>query len=307
MGLFSATDTGSLAHISSASIGIGGAESNVAIGLSRLEVPSTWVGRIGTDSLGRRVQREITAEGVTVHAIQDANYPTGLMIKEHLGRNKMSVSYYRTNSAGSMITSQDVAEDQITADTLVHLTGITPLLSERANRACLEIAERAKRSGAILSFDVNYRSSLAPYEEAAEKLAPIAELADYVFGSPDELALLAPSSGFVPSDLAKSIDPEGQKVVVVKQGADGATGYFFGREVQSSGFKVDVLDPIGAGDSFVAGFLSGVYEGKSPEEVLALANTCGAITCSGKGDWESAPFLREIELFHQSVDEPVQR
>lgn len=307
MGLFSASSVGSLAHVSSANIGIGGAESNVAIGLSRLNTPVTWMGRVGTDSIGRRVEREIRAEGVDTRAIAVPGFSTGMMIKEFASHNRMTVNYYRGNSAGSTLSGTDIPEALLSSSTIVHLTGITPLLSAEASAACRDIVERAKQAGAAISVDINYRSALGSVDEAASKISPLVSSADIVFGSAEELAVVCPETQQEPRLLAKFLDPECNKVIVVKEGADGATGFFFGEEVKSFGYQVDVVDPVGAGDSFVAGFLKGYIDGNSPEHILDLANKCGAITCSGPGDWESAPFAEEIERFQQAATEPVQR
>ncbi|MHB1235368.1 MAG: PfkB family carbohydrate kinase, partial [Microbacteriaceae bacterium] len=83
MGLFYSDTPGSLAQATRMGVGIGGSESNVAIGLARLGVSSTWIGRVGNDSLGRRIVRELRAEGVTARVVTDMEAPTGLMIKEH--------------------------------------------------------------------------------------------------------------------------------------------------------------------------------------------------------------------------------
>ena len=82
MALMSSETDGPLQHTRSLALGIGGSESNVAIALTRLGTPVTWIGRVGEDSLGDLVLREIHAEGVNVIGIRDPDAPTGLMVKE---------------------------------------------------------------------------------------------------------------------------------------------------------------------------------------------------------------------------------
>ena len=106
MALMRADQVGPLAHASTMSLGIGGSESNVAIGLARLGVQSVWCGRVGADSLGQLVEREIRAEGVDVRIAVDATASTGLMIKERRTPATQRVSYYRAGSAGSRISSR---------------------------------------------------------------------------------------------------------------------------------------------------------------------------------------------------------
>lgn len=319
MGLLTGGRIGSLAHVSEMHVGIGGAETNVAVSLSRLDVPVTWIGRVGDDSLGRRVVREIRGEGVDVRAHLDPDAATGLMLKELTGPGTARVYYYRANSAGSRLAATDVPADLVESVGLVHLTGITPLLSDSAREACLSVVRRARAAGVRVSFDVNYRSTLAPAHVAAEVLGELAAEADLLFGSPEELAHVVPGGvadgpdpGVVPGDeeigaLARALDPTGAREIVVKRGADGASTYAGGSVVHAPGHHVDVVDTVGAGDAFVAGYLSGDVQGWSVEEKLGRANACGAVMCTMAGDWEAAPTPDELEAFLTAGGDPVQR
>ncbi|CAM04201.1 2-dehydro-3-deoxygluconokinase [Saccharopolyspora erythraea NRRL 2338] len=311
MGLLTGGRIGSLAHVSEAHVGIGGAETNVAVSLSRLGIAVTWIGRVGDDSLGRRVVREVRGEGVDVRAQVDPEAPTGLMLKELTGPGTSRVYYYRAGSAGSRLAATDVPAGLVESVGLVHLTGITPLLSDSAREACLSVVRRARAAGVRVSVDVNYRSTLAPAEVAAPVLGELVEEADLVFGSPDELAYVVP--GGVADDssaideLARALDPTGGREIVVKRGADGASTYAEGTVAHAPGHRVDVVDTVGAGDAFVAGYLSGDVQGWSVEEKLARANACGAVMCTTPGDWEAAPTPAEIEAFLGADVDPVQR
>ena len=109
MGLFRATGLGSLAQVSDFHLGIGGAESNVAVALARLGASVTWLGRVGADGLGDRIVRELRGEGIDVRAVRDEQAPTGMMIKEQRTSTATRVLYYRSGSAGSRIDPADVA------------------------------------------------------------------------------------------------------------------------------------------------------------------------------------------------------
>lgn len=319
MGLFTGGRIGSLAHVSDAHVGIGGAETNVAVSLSRLGVPATWVGRVGDDSLGKRVVREIRGEGVDVRAPLDPEAATGLMLKELTGQGTARVYYYRAGSAGSRLAATDVPADLVESVGLVHLTGITPLLSDSAREACLAVVQRARAARVRVSVDVNYRSTLAPPHVAAEVLGELVAEADLVFGSPEELVHVAPGgvaddfgSGVVSGPeaigaFARALDPTGAREIVVKRGADGASTYVGGSVVHAAGHSIDVVDTVGAGDAFVAGYLSGDVQGWSAKEKLACANACGAVMCTMPGDWEAAPTPAEIAAFLGTEGDPVQR
>lgn len=319
MGLLTGGRIGSLAHVSEAYVGVGGAETNVAVSLSRLGVPVTWIGRIGDDSLGRRVVRETRGEGVDVRAHVDPEAVTGLMLKELTGPGTARVYYYRAGSAGSRLAATDVPADLVENVGLVHLTGITPLLSDSAREACLSVVRRARASRVRVSVDVNYRSTLAPAHVAAEVLGELVAEADLVFGSPEELAHVVPGSvsddagaGVVAGSeaigaSARALDPAGAREIVAKRGADGASTYADGSVVHVPGHRIDVVDTVGAGDAFVAGYLSGDVQGWSVAEKLTRANVCGAVTCTMPGDWEAAPTPAEIEAFLATEGDPVQR
>jgi 2-dehydro-3-deoxygluconokinase len=317
MGLFSGSRVGSFAHIGQTEIGVGGAESNVAVGLTRLGVNASWIGRIGDDSIGNRVVREIRGEGVDVRATIDPEALTGLMLKEFRGRGTSQVRYYRADSAGSRIHPIDVVPELVENATVIHLTGITPLLSASARATCIEAAERARGAGVRVSLDINYRSSLAPVETASEIIGELAELADIVFGSQQEISLVAPSD--VPSEvsngseseslraLARALDPNGKKEVVLKLGERGAATVTADAFYASAGHRVDVVDTVGAGDAFVAGYLSGDVQNWSIEQKLTRANACGALMCTVPGDWEASPTTAELDAFLDFGADPVSR
>lgn len=305
MALMRTRDIGSLRHVSDLVLGIGGAESNVAIGLRRLGIDVKWLGRVGDDPLGERVTREIRAEGVDVHGVIDPHAPTGLMLKERPSASSTAVFYYRSGSAGSCLQADDIPPGWIEDVELVHVSGITALLSDSARDCVLTAISRAQAAGVRVSFDVNYRSTLAPADVAGPLLRKIAENADLVFGGPDELQLLYPDGG--PAEAAQRLARCGRSEVVLKKGAEGAAVYSSDAVVESPGFTVDVVDTVGAGDAFVAGYFSGLLEGLDVPGRLHRANACGAMLCLTPGDWESSPTLSDVERFCQPGTDPVLR
>jgi 2-dehydro-3-deoxygluconokinase len=305
MALMRTRDIGSLRHISDMVLGIGGAESNVAIGLRRLGIDVTWLGRVGDDPLGERVTREIRAEGVDVHGVIDTQAPTGLMLKERPSASSTAVFYYRSGSAGSRLRPDDIPPGWIEDVELVHVTGITALLSDNARDCVLAAISRAQAAGVRVSFDVNYRSTLAPPDVASPLLRKVAENADLVFGGADELQLLYPDSDA--AEAAERLVRCGCSEVVLKNGASGAAAYSSAAVVESPGFTVDVVDTVGAGDAFVAGYLSGLLQHLDVPGRLHRANACGAMLCMTPGDWESSPTLSDVERFCQPGTDPVLR
>lgn len=305
MALVRPTEVGSLRHASELALGVGGAESNVAIGLRRLGVASSWLGRVGDDPLGERVLRELRAEGVDVRGVVDPAASTGLMVKERPSASSTAVYYYRADSAGSRLHGDDIPGGWVEEASVLHVTGITALISHSARR-CLESAiDRAQAAGVRVSFDVNYRSALETAETAGPIMRSIAERSDIVFGGPEELTLLYPD-GDAP-DAATRLRAAGCDQVVLKLGPDGATVFVGDEAVTSPGFVIDPLDTVGAGDAFVAGYLSAVLGGMTVADSLVRANACGAIACLTPGDWEAGPTLRDLDRFLGEGTDPVRR
>lgn len=303
MGLFRAEHVGSLAQESEFRLAIGGAESNVAIGVARLGGAATWVGRVGDDGLGDRIARELRAEGVTARIAVDPDARTGLMLKERRTAEATRVTYYRSGSAGSRLTPADLPEADIRAAGVVHVTGITPALSATAQDAVFAAIEIATAAGVPVSFDVNHRSALWSAADAAPVYREIARRSSIVFGGDDELALIAGDG--TPHELAARLSHDGDTDVVVKLGARGCVALISGESHTVPAIAVRPLDTVGAGDAFVAGYLAELLGGRPPRERLDTAVRTGAFACLGPGDWES--YARRPDLGLLDGGDPVVR
>ena len=191
MVLLTTAEVGRLRHASSLLLGVAGAESNVAIGARRLGCPAAWVGRVGDDELGELVVSRIRAEGVDVAGVvRDPGAPTSLMLKERRTAEMVRVRYYRRNGPGSRLEPGDLDPAQVAAAGLLHVTGITPALSDSARATVDHAIELARAAGVPVSFDLNYRSALWPPDQAAAVCRDLAARADIVFAGDDEAELL---------------------------------------------------------------------------------------------------------------------
>ena len=305
MGLYRTTELGGLETASDAKIGVGGADSNVAIGVRRLGVDAMWTGRVGNDGLGRRVARELRAEAVDVHAIVDPAAPTGLMLKEKRTADTTRVYFYRQHSAGSRIDESDLDHDSIRRAAILHVTGITASISATGERAVFAAIETARAAGVPVSFDVNHRSSLWPSGDPGLLYRRIATMSDILFAGEDEARLIVPRHDEDASDLAGYLTGLGPKEVIVKLGAAGASGLINGIPFHQDAHRIQVVDSVGAGDAFVAGYLAARVLGSEPTERIHLATVAGAFACLGPGDWESLPRTEDLRLL--SASEPVSR
>lgn len=299
MALLTAGQPGPLAHVATMGLGIGGSESNVAIGVQRLGGNAVWCGRVGADALGQLVTREIRAEGVTLRITEDQAAPTGLMLKERRTASTQKVSYYRAGSAGSRFAPADLDPLLIAGASVLHVSGITPALSGSAAAAVREAMQIARASGVTVSFDLNYRSNLWTTAAAADAYRGLIPLADVVFAG-DEEAALAVGNATSPAELAERMASLGPGQAVVKLGSEGAVACIDGEFFQQDAVPIEVVDTVGAGDAFVAGYLSELMAGGSPAQRLELAAKTGAFACLAYGDWEGLPRRAELGLLAQN-------
>src|SRR5699024_10053081 len=162
--------------------------------------------------------------------------------------------------------------------------GITPLLSASAHATVVTAVRRAAAAGVRVSLDVNHRSRLGSRDRLAQLLADVLEHVDLLIGGPEELALLAPDlDGAEPAAVLEALARPGRQVVA-KLGPDGAAALAAGGLHGAAGHVVDVVDTVGAGDAFGAGYLSAQLDGLGGPERLARANACGALACTVPGD-----------------------
>jgi 2-dehydro-3-deoxygluconokinase len=291
---------GRLRHAGSVTLSIGGAESNVAIGLSRLGVPASWVSALGEDELGELVLHRVRAEGVDTSAVRRvADRPTGLYLREEVA-GALQVYYYRRGSAASTLAPGAFDPAVLDDAAFLHLTGITGALSPESAEFLTWAARTAREAGVRVSYDVNYRSRLwepAAARAASEAMLPFVDV--LLVGDEEARALW----GWDDDTCLDRLVDAGPREVVLKQGARGCAAVVDGERLTSPGFPVRQLDPIGAGDAFAAGYLAATLEGLGPAGRLRTANAMGAFCVQNLGDYEGLPNRRELTAFlDQTVD-----
>lgn len=283
---------GILGHGSGLTASIAGAETNVAIGLARLGHTVSWIGRVGQDQPGAVIRSTLRAEGIRTDQVYCDSATTGIIVFEQRLPTVTRVSYARSGSAGSRIAATDVEIDPATR--ILHCTGITAALSESAAEAVATAIAQAAEGGVRVSFDVNYRSRLWSKAQARNVLRPWLADIDILIGSPDELLMLTDTDARDEA-VAELIDIGVGEVVVKDGGATASVSDGHAAETVSA-YSVDVVDPVGAGDAFVAGYLSGVLDDLAPADRLRRAHALGAFAISSVGDWEGLPTRAELPL-----------
>jgi len=269
---------------------IGGAESNVAIALSRLGFKVNYVTKLGNDPFGKFINKTLKKEKVFIESIlTDSEYPTGVFFREYLEDGARRVYYYRKNSAASNLSIKDFDFNLVEQCKMVHLTGLTPALSESCAKLVDSIIDKANSLKIPVSFDPNYRKQLWSGEKARSILEPMIRKSNLLFiGHEDAEAIFGSKTSEKMFEFLKSLGPD---LIVFKEGEYGARVWEKnGKIYQMPALKVDnVIDPVGAGDGFVAGYISGWLEGKNSEECLKRGNYIGAKSVQVIGDYAGYP------------------
>ncbi|MFD2762995.1 sugar kinase [Micromonospora eburnea] len=275
---------------------LAGAECNVAIGVSRLGHRAAFAGRVSDDELGGFLLRQLRAECVDVtHVIRDPERSAGLMFLERRTADLTRVIYQRAGSAGSALRVDDLRPALAAGARVLHLTGITPALSDSAREATTWAARAAARAGALVCLDVNHRAKLWSRDAARAVLTPLAGHVSVVVASADELDLVGTPGADEPTVVAELLD-RGVSTVLVKLGGDGARAYTRDGRLEAAALPVTAVDTVGAGDAFTAGYLSGHLDGLDLAGRLRRAVTLGAFAVAGHGDWEALPRRDELSL-----------
>jgi 2-dehydro-3-deoxygluconokinase len=297
MVMFSPDQNGPLRYAQRFQKRIAGTESNVAIGLVRLGHSAAWISRVGNDEFGEFLMREVRGEGVDVSGVsRDPEAQTGLMFKEVQPGRETRVTYYRQASAASRLSPADLREEYFRNARLLHLTGITPALSDSCLNTVEAAVRLARKYGLTISFDPNIRLKLWTKERAKTVLTRLVSQVDIVFPGLDEARLMMGAGD--PEALLEKFRDYGVKIVALKAGVQGTWVASARHTCLIPIFQVEqVVDPIGAGDAFAAGFLSGFLEDKPLEECGRLANAMGALAVTTTGDFEGLPTRRALEAF----------
>ena len=279
---------------------IGGAESNVACGLAGLGHPVAWLSRLGDDPFARRILAELTARGVDVTGVEtDPARPTGVYFKDPAPEGTRT-HYYRSGSAATLMGPELTRLPALRRARIVHLSGVAAALSESCaglleailvDRALSREADKA--GGPIVSFDVNHRPALwrSGTVDAAKSLLTLARAADIVFVGRDEAEALWGTPR--PDDVAELLGPA--PLVVVKDAEHGATSYAAGTRTFVPALPTQVVEPVGAGDAFAAGYLSAVLENRDERSRLRLGHIAASAALRTRDDVPEMPPRTETD------------
>lgn len=272
-----------------------GAESNVAIGLSRLGISTAFWGTVGTDPFGAIIQARLAAEGVDLTHLVQRPEPTGLLFKEWYGLgDDPQVYYYRAGSAGSAWECGANVTNDLKDVRWIHCSGITAMIGLESRRSLGTVITAAKELGIPVSLDVNLRTKLAPLAHWRQVLNPLVPDISLIFSTTRELSQLWTVQD--PLDWFAHEIARAHTVLLVKDDQHRATAYqASGPIARANPWPVaHVVDPVGAGDGFAAGVIAARMKGWEWADALRLGTLVGALAVSHPGDFEGYPYWREV-------------
>jgi 2-dehydro-3-deoxygluconokinase len=262
---------------------VGGAEANVAAACARLGLRAAWVSALPTNAWGERIRRELGGHGVDCTAVRmvDGARVGVYFLEFGVPPRPIRVLYDRRDSAFARLTSEAIDWEIVRRARLVHVTGITPALGPGPR----QIVERVFREAAAVSFDLNYRATLWSPAEARGFVESVLPAARHVFMGEAEARTVFGLNGPVEASLETLARLAPKATIALLQGQEGSTALVDGRTWRPTRtHTVQVVDPVGAGDAYVAGFLWATLGGRGPQEAVDAGAAVAALKCSTWGD-----------------------
>ena len=290
---------------------IAGAESNVAINLNRISdknLQSIWISRLGNDNEGNLIANTVSSKIEMIAGLYDGE-KTGVSYLNHYEHDVHKKKYYRKGSAASKIDFELISPHINGAD-LLHLTGITPALSKSCYKSILKTVEKCDELNIPISLDVNYREQLWAPEEAKETIDQIRQSATIFKLGYDEAELIW-GKGLSPSGYAKFFYSD--NIIIITNNAEPTTLYDGANFISIENIPINIVDPIGAGDAFMSGFIQSILSvtkyikkillldkeerRKIFEQAIKIGNICGSLTCTSKGDTSAMPTMKTVNAY----------
>lgn len=278
-------------------LNVGGAELNVAVGVTRFGMKSAWVSKLPKNPLGYLIRDRAQEFGVDCsHLIWSDEGRAGLYFVEFgASPRASSVLYDRGGSAISMVRPGEIPWEEIFTDCKhFHVSGITPALSESASRVTMESLKAAKRAGCTVSYDLNYRKKLWSPADAKKTQEPMMAEVDVLITTEEDTNIVfgikEKDYEMVAERLAETFQ-FGMVAITLREDVSvwrnkwTAIVYQDGKTFKDRTYEVEIVDRVGAGDSFTAGFLTGWLREKDVEKALQYGNAFAALKHTFPGDF----------------------
>lgn len=287
MALFLASDTDSVLTARTYTRSTAGAEGNVAVGVARLGLNAHFFTLMGDDQLGSAVLADFAAEGVEVSGVKRVASFSSAMIRNPGTTAPVEASYLRKGAAASLMTPADLDKELISNSRWLHATGITCAISTSAAATVAAGLEIARSARIKKSFDLNIRRKLWSEEQARTVLEPIARDVDLLIGGEDEYCAIFGTSD--PQEALGIAASRGNKLAIMTHGPEQLTYALDGEVIVVNPPQVKSVDPVGSGDAFTSGVISGLLGGLTVSDAIRQGTISGARVASQFGDWAGLP------------------
>ena len=293
--VFVARDIGRMRYCRDFGIRPGGAEATVAVGARKLGIDAAWVSALGDDEMGHYILGMVAAEQVDVSRVSLVpGMPTAIFLRERLPGGAARHSYYRSGSAFSAYRPEMLDAAFLGSARILHLTGITPALSESCEASMWRAIDLARAGGAQIAFDPNVRLALWGRDRARPVLERFMAAADIVLPGIEDLQMLY--GAISPSEALARLRALGCRRIVLKLGAGDVIVAEGDREtVVPVQAIADPVDLMGAGDAFAAGCLAGLLKGHDLVGASALGVAVASLAIQLPGNIEAMPSWAEVE------------
>ncbi|WP_373232452.1 sugar kinase [Cohnella sp.] len=285
---------GPLRHVNEFERKVGGAELNLAIGCARLGLRTGWISRLGNDEFGKYVYHYARGEGIDVTQVELLeSYATSVNFKEIREDGSGRTFYYRSDSPTLTMSEEDIHAEYIKRSRVLHLTGVFSAIRKHDMSVIMKAIQLAKEHDVRVSFDPNIRLRLWSKEEARSALTELLPYVDILLTGEEEAALLLDTADV--NEMLAEFRRYGISHIAIKQGERGCTAVRGQEAIRMPAVPVpQVVDTVGAGDGFNAGFLLGYLNNWPLERAAAFANKVGSMVVSVSGDNEGLPYYEEV-------------
>ncbi len=264
--------------------------------LAKLGSSSGFIGVVGDDDFGKIAFEKFEGDGAdTSHIVISEEYTTGTSFVSYFEDGTRQFLFHLSNAAAGQLSKSHVDSSYISEARFLHVTGSTLAINESCREAVYEAVGIADRNGAEITFDPNIRPELLKGETMMEVSEPILDACSYLLPNEGELKNLVGDSCDDVASCARKLLKEGIRAVIVKKGSEGASIITESEETTVPSFSVDEVDPTGAGDSFNAGFVHSLMEGKDLYDAVEFANGVGALSVTEVGGMEGVKGKEEVE------------
>ena len=261
--------------------------------VARLGESCGYIGAVGDDDFGRMLIRRLKTDGVDTKYIRVVEgYTTGINFVMYFRDGRRKFLYHIKHSAASQLKPEDVDPEYIGSAKWLHIMGNSLAISDSLREACYKAVRCAVENGLEIGFDPNLRPEILAVEKVKRFFDYILKVARVVLPSRKEATMIAGVTDEV--EACRRILMMGPEIVALKQGGEGCTIFTEKEEVHLPAFKVEEVDPTGAGDAFDGGFIVGLLRGWDYERAGRYANAVGALKVTRFGPME-VPFAEEVE------------